>query len=538
MNMEIWWQGPKFLQSHESKWSCGEYQVSNHVVTALHANTQTNTQHYVEEIVSRYSKLSTLLRVVSYCFRVLKRNRRPNIRVDGEEANQTLLKLIRLAQEMDFPFEISSIKSGTHVKKGRLVALNPYLDENSILRVGGRLRNADFEIDKKFPILLSSKNRLALLIFEQEHINLLHGGPQLLLSHTRERFWTLGGRNLAKKVVRSCITCFKSNPRAATAQMGPLPLPRASPSPTFYNTGVDYAGPFHIRDRKGRGGRTSKCYICLFICLSTKALHLEIVSDLSTDSFLAAIRRFTARRGKPRNLYSDNGTTFVGASNELLELGKFLHNELETLNLKTDEMGVHWHFIPVYSPPMGGLWEAGVLSTKHHLRRVASDASLTFEEIYTLVAIIEAILNSRPLTPLSNDPNDYIPLTPAHLLIGRKYTSIADPSLNGIKESRLSRWQLIQQIQQHFWTRWHKEYISELQTRLKWKCPYPALPVNTLVLIKEDKMPPAHWKMGRIVEFHPGTDHVARVTTIRTERGLLKRALVKLCPLPLDSDSD
>ncbi|XP_018365559.1 PREDICTED: uncharacterized protein LOC108762850 [Trachymyrmex cornetzi] len=376
---------------------------------------------------------------------------------------------------MDFPVEIKSIKSGTHVKKGKLVALNPYLDENSILRVGGRLRNADFEIDKKFPILLSSKNRLTLLIFEQEHINLLHGGSQLLLSHTRGRFWTLGSRNLARKVVRNCITCFKSKPRTAMAQMGPLPLPRASPSPTFHNTGVDYAGPFHIKDRKGRGSRTSKCYICLFVCLSTKALHLEIVSDLSADSFLAAIRRFTARRGKPQHLYSDNGTTFVGANKELDMLGKFLRNELDILSLKADEMSVHWHFIPAYSPHMGGIWEAGVRSTKHHLRRVASNASLTFEEMYTLVAQIEAILNSRPLTPLSNDSNDYIPLTPAHFLIGRKYTSIADPSLDGIKESRLSRWQLIQQIQQHFWSRWHKEYISELQTRVKWKHPHPAL---------------------------------------------------------------
>ncbi|KYN15966.1 hypothetical protein ALC57_11794 [Trachymyrmex cornetzi] len=211
----------------------------------------------------------------------------------------------------------------------------------------------------------------------------------------------------------------------------------------------------------GRGSRTSKCYICLFICLSTKAIHLEIVSDLSTDSFLAAIRRFIACRGKPQHLYSDNGTTFVGANNKLIELGKFLHDELDILNLKTDEIGVCWHFVPAYSSHMGGLWEAGVRSTKHHLRRVASNASLTFEEKYTLAAQIEAILNSRPLT--SNDSNDYTPLTPAHFLIGRKYTSTADPSLNGIKESRLSRWQLIQQIQQHFWTRWHKEYTGCLK---------------------------------------------------------------------------
>lgn len=152
------------------------------------------------------SKLSKLLRVASYCFRILKRCRRTSIHITSDEADETLLRLIRVIQEIDFSEEINILKTGNYIKKERLTSLNPYLDDNVILRVGGRLRNTSFSIDKKCPIVLSSKNHLTILIFEQEHLNLLHGGPQLLLSNIRERFWTLGGRNLARKVVHKCIS--------------------------------------------------------------------------------------------------------------------------------------------------------------------------------------------------------------------------------------------------------------------------------------------------------------------------------------------
>ncbi|KMQ88602.1 hypothetical protein RF55_11884 [Lasius niger] len=127
------------------------------------------------------------------------------------------------------------------------------------------------------------------------------------------------------------------------------------------------------------------------------------------------------------------------------------------------EQGIDWSFIPAYSPHFGGLWEAGIKSVKHHLKRVAANALLTFEEFYTLLVQIEAILNSRPLTPLSSDPNDFSCLTPAHFLIGRPFNAVSDPNVLYIKESRLSIWQRLQQIQQNLWERWNKEYISELQ---------------------------------------------------------------------------
>lgn len=183
------------------------------------------------------------------------------------------------------------------------------------------------------------------------------------------------------------------------------------------------------------------------------------------------------------------------------------------------------------------MWEAGIKQTKHHLNRVAGHANLTFEEMYTLLAQIEAILNSRPLSPMSNDPNDLSVLTPGHFLIGDSLRAIPEPSLGHILPTRLSRWQHIQQMQQHFWTRWQKEYLLELQTRGRWRQDSTEpVEVGQLVLVREDNLPACQWKIGRIQEIHPGKDGLIRVATIRTAHDILKRPIVKLCLFPTVSE--
>lgn len=288
--------------------------------------------------------------------------------------------------------------------------------------------------------------------------------------------------------------------------MGDLPLDRLKQCRSFLNSGVDYCGPFTKKVGNVRSKKTMKAYLALFVCFATKAVHIETVSNLTTEAFLAALKRFIARRGKVCNLYSDNGTNFVGANRELKELYLLARSDEHNnrLTTKLANKGINWRFIPARSPYFG-LWEAAVKATKHHLKRVAGDANLTFEELTTLSTQIHAILYSRPLSPLSNDIDDLNILTPAHFLIGDSLVAIVEPTMEHIPTNRLSRYQRIQSMRDHFWRRWNKEYLHQLQQRSKWKRKIGVTPqVGDLVIVKEANAPPQHWPLARIVELHPG----------------------------------
>ncbi|XP_054266949.1 uncharacterized protein LOC128989110 [Macrosteles quadrilineatus] len=268
--------------------------------------------------------------------------------------------------------------------------------------------------------------------------------------------------------------------------------------------------------------------------MSTKAVHLEAVSSLSAKDFLASFSRFTARRGLPHDVYSDMGTNFVAAAKDLTEMHKLLSKSpvSEVIQKSLTDKGVQWHFNPPSAPHFGGIWEAAVKSAKYHLRRVIGIQIFTFEELSTLFAEVEAVMNSRPLSPLSPDPNENNVLTPGHFLIGEALTAVPSPDVTDIKLNRLTRWQLVQQATQHFWRRWSSEYLHNLQQRGKWTQHIQNLQVGDLVLIKDPNLPPLYWPTGQIVAVHPGKDHTVRVVTLRTSSGQLTRPVVKLCPLP------
>lgn len=273
-------------------------------------------------------------------------------------------------------------------KKSKLSALNPFLDENNLIPVGGRLKFSNFPYNKKHPIVLSSKNRLTVLLVQNEHIRLLHSGPQALLASLRERFWILSGRKIVRKIVHDYIRCFKCKPKDTKYLMGHLPSTRLTPTIPFKVSGVDYAGPIMIRDRKTRNYKTTKAYICLFICFVTKAIHLELVSELTSEAFLAALRRFISRRSKCSDIYSENASNFVGAEKIIRN---YLKSSRDTIQTKLSMIDINWHFIPARAPHFGGLWE--VRNVKYHLKRVVGDAALTFEELYTMLTQIEVCIN-------------------------------------------------------------------------------------------------------------------------------------------------
>ncbi|XP_025831267.1 uncharacterized protein LOC112904716 [Agrilus planipennis] len=537
---KLWWNGPRWLSLGKIHWPSPQYEESN--VPDQRLLTHISVEQNNIELFSKFSELNKLMRVVSYCFRFISnvsKNKQDRIlgQLTNNELQGALLTLIRLAQQKIYFREIHALTNNSNIgNKSNLLSLNPILDKDGILRVGGRIQHSNFSFDKKHPIILPSNHKLTNMIVKNEHVRLLHCGVNQLLASLRDKYWPISGKNVIKKVIRNCITCFRANPRSITPLMGSLPRPRVIPSPPFSNCGVDYAGPVNIKEKRGRGSKTFKAYICIFVCFATKGIHLELVTSLTAEACMAAIRRFISRRGLPQHIYSDNGTNFVGTKSDIQQLYQLIRNQSDILVNTCSKLGISWHFIPPRSPHFGGLWEAGVKAVKYHLKRVAGNALLTYEEYYTLLTQIEAVLNSRPLSPISNDPNDLNPLTPSHFLIGRKLSSIPEPSLLETKENRLTKYEHIQKIRQHFWKRWSKEYISELQVRTKWKNDKKIhLNVGTMVLLKEENAPPLKWQLGRIVAVHPGTDGIIRVVSVKTGSGtIVKRVVSKVCALPLE----
>ncbi|XP_049868077.1 uncharacterized protein LOC126378158 isoform X1 [Pectinophora gossypiella] len=319
--------------------------------------------------------------------------------------------------------------------------------------------------------------------------------------------------------------------------MGSLPLDRVNVTRPFQIVGTDYAGPFNVKQTRIRNPVITKAYVVIFICFITKAIHIELASDMTTNTFLSCFKRFISRRNKPTKVYCDNGSYYKGADNVLRELYNLLNStghQNKVLEYGTSER-ITFNFIPSYSPVFGGLWEAGVKSVKYHMKRVIGNAVLTFEELYTVLVQIESILNSRPLTPLSRDCNDMTYLTPAHFLTGAPFTSYPELNLMDVNVGKLSFWRQCTQMQQTFWRQWHKQYLVMLQSRPKWQNQQPNLQKGTMVLLRSDSISPLSWPVGRIVNVIPGRDNLVRALDVKTAKGFIVRtSVMKVSPLPID----
>lgn len=533
--LDLWWSGPQFLSQDAAQWppnlavakELPEVRPADAV--SLHVSL-TCTDKFIE--LDRFSNILRLKRAVAYVLRFVNSCKRLTPKTDylsSDELQNASNLIIKMSQVESFPEYDILLKKKPVPAKSKLIKLNVFLDDKNLLRVGGRLGNvSSFPYDKKFPIVLQSTHQFTKLLFRAEHIRLMHAGPQLLLASIRETYWLIGGRNLAKFTYYQCVRCTRMRGKVVFPLMGNLPPQRVIPNRPFECVGIDYAGPISSASRQGRGCKIVKVYIAIFVCFTTKAVHIELVGDLTSNTFISALRRFIARRGKPSDIYSDNGTSFVGAYNEI---GKFLKSNCSSLPECLANDNINFHLCPPYSPHFGGLWEAGVKSIKYHLYRVLGQCNLTYEELITVLTQIEAILNSRPLTPLSSDSNDLTPLTPGHFLIGQPLSALPVPDYQDSPVNHLTRFQRLEQLRQHFWARWSKEYLGELQQRVKWNSSKSELKPHTLVVVKEDGLPPLRWKLGRIIAVYPGADGINRVADVRVANGVIRRSFSKICPL-------
>jgi len=539
----LWWTGPKWLSNFITP-DPKNVQLPNEdlpelrTVKLILVNAIQNN-----EIFDRFSSWTKLIRVTGWLIRFIQ-----NAKLKAKQSRSydplSVLELsaaqnIRLRHaQLDFSEEVEYLQKGFQVpNRSHIKSLNPFIDNDGIIRVGGRLSNASIADHRKFPIVLSSKHRLTQLLFLYEHLRLLHAGPQALVASIQTRFWPMGARDIARSVVRKCVTCFEFKPRFSVPLMASLPKERVSIERPFNRSGVDFCGPILIKSGIRRV-TAIKCYISVFICFTTRAIHLELVSNLTTDAFLAALTRFMLRRGVCSHIHSDNITNFVGANKVLKQLFQLSKNNQSVVD-EIASRGVQWHFIPPAAPHFGGLWEAAVKSAKHHLLKATKWTLLNFEEMGTLLYEIELIVNFRPLTACSSEPSDYEALTPNHFLVGWPATLPQQLDVSTIPQNRLRRFELMRQQVQLFWKRWSMEYLPQLHQRGKWTTLGRNIEIGDLAILKEDNVAPLQWKLVRVVATHPEVDGIVRVITVKRNSGIqLKRPVAKLALLPKVMEED
>ena len=348
-NFSLWWEGTGFMRKNNFKTnplSKAVLNVNINVNSMISVKEKQNIKTKVWDLVNKYSEIKPLLRSTAYILRFLHKillkiksprlnssklfssnwfklnydDNQLNVGITVDEINRSRLTWTFLTQHIYFAKDIKLLSKSDKLINSDLLKLDPFIKDN-LLRVGGRLQNSLLDYDEKHPLILSYNSKFSKLLVQYYHVRNLQGGIKLTLSSLRQTFWIIKGRSLVKSLINKCHSCLRYRASQSYQKMGVLPTYRVTkPDKPFRLTGVDYAGPYSILKYRGRGAKTIKGYIVIFICLNTKAVHLELVSGYSSDDFLAAFRRFTSTRGPCSRLYSDQGTTFVGANSELKEL--------------------------------------------------------------------------------------------------------------------------------------------------------------------------------------------------------------------------
>ncbi|XP_039447364.1 uncharacterized protein LOC120426643 [Culex pipiens pallens] len=547
LNHPLWWDSPYWAHSEQSFLEhCAapapkappieERQIRTFCLEIGSQRSNFTLERY---LLDRFSSLRRCTRTLATIRRFLFNLARPKVeRLTGPltpaELKVAGLQLVRLAQHEAFAKEIACLRKSTEVSnKSKLRPLFPFIDRDGTLRVGGRLQNADIPYDMRHPPILPQQHRLTTLVIQDLHLDNLHAGPTLVISTLNQSFWVMGCQTVVRQQLQKCIRCCRMKARTAQQLMGSLPAVRTTPARAFVHVGVDYAGPILVKSGNPRKPHVTKGYIAVFVCLCTKAVHLEVAGDLSTKAFFGALKRFVARRGLCTEIWSDNGTNFVGADRQMQEFFETDEFKQQAAHFAAN-IGVKWTFIPPSAPHMGGLWEAAVKSAKTHLRKVLGNESATYEELYTILTQIEACLNSRPLCAISNSPDSCEALTPGHFIIQQPMNLLPEPSVSDVPRNRLDNWQLVQQKVEEIWTRWRNEYVTSLQPRSKWQSEIDNLQVNRLVLVKNENTPPAQWELARVVATHPDRNGIVRTVTLRRGTTEYQRPIQKLVPLPTD----
>ncbi|XP_037827650.1 uncharacterized protein LOC119615720 [Lucilia sericata] len=540
----LWWHGPSWLTNPSSAWP------KRNPLNSIEKCTETQSLHIEvdrNDILDKYSSYPKALRIFCYIFRFCNQSLKKREPIENSKAPYHLTqnemknaktRLIILAQKSFYPDEYNCLNnSKTISNKSPLKSLNPFLDPNSIMRVNGRLSQSSLPYSERYPIILPGNSRFCQLYLTHLHIFLCHAECSQMYRAVQTEFFIFRLKPRIKKIIRNCKCCIVFKQQPCSQIMAPLPPERCNLSLPFQITGIDFAGPFDLKTSSLRKSPYVKGYVSVFVCFSTKAIHLEPCSDLSSAAFQAAFSRFVGRRGLPQRVVTDNGRNFLGCSRALeVEFSAFVENAAHDIAQKYITHGFEWKFIPPHAPHMGGLWEAAVKSFKYHFKRVAGSHKFTYEELATVLARIEGVLNSRPISALSEDPTDLTALTPGHFLRGAPLIAFPEQSFQDM--SLINRWEKLKAIHHQCSIRWKEDYLKSLHKRYKWKNSSPNIHVGDLVVVIDDLLPPHEWRLGRIEKTFPGSDNNIRAAEVRIATGTITRPIVKLCLLPFANKSE
>ena len=512
----FWYNGPLFLQQDESEWPKQPTAFVHEVETdsnCCKASTAENSTDAVNKLFCHYSSLHRLKRAVAYLLRLKKYlyKRQNSVSMDMttplmvNELEEAETAIIKHVQAQYFGAELDKFKEV--LKRGRATTkqslrgsavyrLDPFIDDLGVLRVGGRLRRAKtIPEHTKHQILLPPKGHVVNLLLRDIHVNLAHAGRNHTLAKLREKYWVIRSNAAVRRIINKCVPCRRQKTTTCTQKMADLPKDRTDCSPPFTYSAVDYFGPYFIKE----GRKQHKRYGVLFTCLASRAIHLETAHSLDTDSFLHALRRFIARRGPVRQMRSDNGTNFVGAERELRQALQEMDQKQITQHLLSQN--IDWIFNPPSASHMGGAWERQIRTVRKVLTHLVREHGnrLDEESFSTLLCEVECIVNSRPLTTLSDDPDDLTPLSPNMILTAKHQVLLSPPGQFERGDIYMRRrWRRVQYLANLFWTRWRREYLSTLQVRQKWQEESRNIKPGDVVLLTDENLPRNDWSMGRV----------------------------------------
>ena len=533
----LWWNGPSWLTKGENAWpgkfnpreTC-EASEEKRNVCVLTAVLQEQPRPCKVIDLKKYDRLNKLLRITAYVRRFITNRKN---RKDGRECKEKDLSAEEIKEAENTWVRDSQITLQEDANFGKIRESLDIVEQNGVLVCRGRLEHSDLEERAKFPIILPKNCHFTDLVILQCHEQVHHCKVRSTLAELRARYWITQGRQYVKKVIHDCFICRKLEGKPYHApKIAPLPDFRVSKAPPFDKVGIDFAGPVYIKCQRDM----EKAWIALFTCCVTRAVHLELVENLTAPTFVNCLRRFCARRGTPSLIVSDNAKTFKSTAKFLKKLC-----EQGVVQEVLSSKRIEWKFNLERAAWYGGFFERMIGTMKRCLRKVTGNAKLTADEFTTVLSEVECTLNSRPLT-CQYDEIETV-LTPFHLIFGRRLSPLSEDigSLtvdNLDKQEKISnRFLHLTNILNHFWQRWRREYLTDLRDFHRHKdTATEKILVGDIVLIQEDNKKRGLWKIGRIERLISGKDGVVRGAVVRKAGGkceTLSRHIIKLYPLEI-----